>query len=324
MKNMLLMLPMLLPLMAGCGAAGNGPEKAAPRFEVVRTATGGPVTLTVRLSREKIGLSETVVLEEEVDAETGFEAELPEFLPEEFEGLGIVGIEEDPVEVQAAGSVRRRRLKLEPERSGVLTIPPREAWFAQAGSDGENSVTTRAIEVTVAPIEDPDSVRLPDPRAELREEEVGPGSGLSPWWAALALPPIAIGAVLLLRKRRSRAAPPRPAHEIAWESLRRLVALNLVEQGEVERFFVILAAILREYVERRFGVRAPERTTEEFLREASKHPDLAAHRSELGAFLQVADRVKFARMAPEEEDIQQAFGRARSFIEATAEEVDHA
>jgi len=93
--------------------------------------------------------------------------------------------------------------------------------------------------------------------------------------------------------------------------------MGLVEKGEIERFFVILSAILREYIENRFLVRAPERTTEEFLEEAARDRALQGHRSRLGEFLSLCDQVKFARYTPEESAIQGAFDVTKRFLEET-------
>jgi hypothetical protein len=108
-----------------------------------------------------------------------------------------------------------------------------------------------------------------------------------------------------------------PPHELAYESLRRLVALGLIEKGEVEVFFVHLSAILRQYIENRFQVRAPERTTEEFLVEAAKNPTIEHHRVRLGEFLKLSDQVKFARFRPEAATIQGAFDTLKSFLAET-------
>ncbi len=304
-------------LFAGCagGTEGEGPSPR-PELPVVETARGGPVTLTVRLSAREIGLADSLLLQEEVWAEPGFTAELPEFVPDEFEGFGITAEEEDPPERTKTGTVLRRRLTLEPERSGKLEIPAREAWFTRADGGGESSVTVKPIPVTVKPIEDPEAAALPDPRPALSARAEGKARGPSPWWLLLALPPLLAAGVLAAR-RRARPAPPRPAGEIAWEALSRLAAAGLVEKGEVTRFVVALSAILREYVERRFGVRAPERTTEEFLAEAAAHPRLAAHRAALEGFLRLADRVKFARYEPREEDLQEMFDAVKAFVAAT-------
>ena len=97
----------------------------------------------------------------------------------------------------------------------------------------------------------------------------------------------------------------------------RLVAMDLIAKGQIERFFVLLSGVLREYIESSFQVRAPERTTEEFLQEASRDPALDVHRSRLAEFLSLCDQVKFARFEPEAEAIQGAFDVTKRFIEET-------
>jgi hypothetical protein len=76
--------------------------------------------------------------------------------------------------------------------------------------------------------------------------------------------------------------------------------------------------ILRRYVERRFGLRAPERTTEEFLgelRETSVLDD--GLKKLLRAFLQHADLVKFAQLRPLGDEIEGTLSSCRDFILAT-------
>ena len=74
---------------------------------------------------------------------------------------------------------------------------------------------------------------------------------------------------LLLRSRRATAggADLQAAHEMAYARLRALVAEKLVEQGRIKEFYERISGILRHYIEDRFDLHAPERTTEEFLAE---------------------------------------------------------
>jgi hypothetical protein len=84
---------------------------------------------------------------------------------------------------------------------------------------------------------------------------------------------------------------------------------------------VRLSDIVRRYVERRFGIRAPEQTTKEFLAEASRHPSIVeGHRVLLSGFMRTADRVKFAAERPGSTDCDRAFDAANGFVEETAAE----
>ena len=129
---------------------------------------------------------------------------------------------------------------------------------------------------------------------------------LRPWW---------------LRSRGSapEAEPALPPAEWARRELDRLAADDLPRRGDVDGFFVRLSDIVRAYIEGRFAIAAPDRTTQEFLREAARHPDLAGERArELGAFLRTADMVKFAAARPPEDACAAAMLGMRRFVEQTA------
>ena len=91
-------------------------------------------------------------------------------------------------------------------------------------------------------------------------------------------------------------------------------------QERIEEFYVRVSTILRRYVELRFGLRAPEQTTEEFLVSALAIGGLiAAHRDLLGTFLQHCDLVKFARHRPTPGAMEETFESAKTFVEHTAD-----
>lgn len=132
-------------------------------------------------------------------------------------------------------------------------------------------------------------------------------------WLLLAIPVIAILWWLWRRKKPTaateRVAPP-TAFEIALAALARLRE----ENPPTELFYTRLSDIIRQYIEGQFGLRAPERTTEEFLAEAALAP---SHMNLLEAFLQESDLVKFARLRPGDEDRQRAFAAAETFVRET-------
>jgi len=311
----------------GCSQGKPALEAAAqPKWALEKTFNEGtPVTLTLRLDRTQAGLADKLVLEEELRVDSGFEADFPEYLPEDFEGFSVVEIESPRAEA-AGGSKRTKRLTLEPDRSGSLAIAPLVVYFRRSGEAAEQFFQTEEIPVQIESIGNLKDLKL-EPLREIYE--TAPEAESRRWFfvvggaAAIAL---AAGAVAFLLLRRKALAPrPTPPHELAYDALRRLVALGLIEKGHIELFFIHLSAILREYIERRFAVHAPERTTEEFLEEASRHQALTAHRTRLSQFLSLCDQVKFARFEPDEQAIQNAFDVVKQFIaETTPVEVKEA
>jgi hypothetical protein len=157
--------------------------------------------------------------------------------------------------------------------------------------------------------------------------------GLARWpaplllWFGCAAGLAALAAVIVLGVRLRRtgratgpAPAPRPAppHEVALKALAALRGAKPLGEIEVESFYRELSTIARRYVEERFGLRAPERTTEEFIREAAGSGLLELRHQELvRAFLEQCDLVKFARLRPLPEDATLAFESAVRLVRET-------
>ena len=142
-----------------------------------------------------------------------------------------------------------------------------------------------------------------------------PHTGL--WLSLLGLALALLIGWIWWRKRRrpagsvTPAAPPPTPLEIALAALQHLRQADL----PVEEFYTQLSAIVRQYLESQLQLRAPERTTEEFLVELAHGSRLTVeHKNLLGAFLQEADLVKFARHRPGPADQERAFESAEKFV----------
>jgi hypothetical protein len=141
-----------------------------------------------------------------------------------------------------------------------------------------------------------------------------------PWlWiglAALAL--VATGAAIwyFLRKKKAMELlpPPVPPHIRAKQKL----AEALMFISDSNRFCTEVSNTLRLYLEERFNLRAPERTTEEFLVElrTSRHLTVDQKQS-LGEFLESCDLVKFARFEPNETTLRQLHDAALRLVDET-------
>ena len=125
-------------------------------------------------------------------------------------------------------------------------------------------------------------------------------------------------AVALLLRRLLRPAPAPPAHTIALRACDALAADGLAAAGRVHEFHVRLTDILRGYIEARFGIRAPERTTPEFLAEARASDAFTeGQRTRLAELLTAADRVKFAGARPDSTTCAASLATTRALIEET-------
>lgn len=113
-------------------------------------------------------------------------------------------------------------------------------------------------------------------------------------------------------------APPPPPHVVALAALEKLLASGWIEAGRIKEFHLELSFILRRYIEARFGVAAPESTTEEFLAGIRDRPEFAGgRRLALKGFLDHCDLVKFAEHQPARTQIDEAVACCRQFIAET-------
>ncbi len=138
------------------------------------------------------------------------------------------------------------------------------------------------------------------------------------WWGLLLLA-VAVAVFLLWRWRKNRKLnvvlpPPVPAHVRARQKLAQ--ALALITQPKP--FVIAVSDTARTYLEERFDFHAPERTTEEFLRELGGTKLLLPEQKEsLGDFLASCDLVKFAKYEPGETELRELHGSAVRLIEET-------
>lgn len=221
------------------------------------------------------------------------------------------------------------KLRLVAVKAGDGELPP--VRLTARGPAGESAeAVSEAIPVSIAS-------NLPPPSGD-QPEEPAPAPlkpALEPPrdWRPLAVAVLtaaivaALGFWILrrLRRRKPREAAPeparrvplRPAWETALEALDRIAAADHPARGEIGRQYVEVTAVLRNYLEERYGVLAMESTTTELaetLRRTPMRPEIA---SRILALLREADLVKFAKAEPSAADARSTEGRAREAVTAT-------
>jgi hypothetical protein len=129
-------------------------------------------------------------------------------------------------------------------------------------------------------------------------------------------------AVIAIRKRRRAGPAPLPlrsAEEIALEALEEIKRQDLPARGMIKEYYLEVSGVVRRYLENRFGLHAPERTTEEFLQELTSDNSLAEpHQQLLADFLTHCDLVKFARYGPSSGEIEGVYQSARRLVVETS------
>jgi hypothetical protein len=148
-------------------------------------------------------------------------------------------------------------------------------------------------------------VDVPDPLAWL-------------WWTLGVLAVVAAALTIWLVLRKKALAPKPlviiPPHVRAKEKLAE--ALRFISDPKL--FCTMVSDTARMYLEERFNLRAPERTTDEFLIELrSSHHLTRDQKQSLGAFLESCDLVKFARFEPTEQALRELHDSALRLIDET-------
>lgn len=322
--------PLLGPL-TGCGnrAAKPAEPEAKPTAEsaLIQKSDSGPVAVTVALSPKKPRLGDSLTLTLTVTAKPQVTVEMPPF----GEALGRFAIVSftPRVETAADGSVTSsQRYVLDAPMSGRQRIPSLRIEFvdgrpgqaADGGTDSAHEILTEEIAIDIASV-------LPEGQLqnELRglrgplEESVLRSRGIR--YAAIPLALLIVaGGWLLWRslRRRAQLQVRISAYEVALQRLSTLQRRGWPKTDEADPWYVELSDIVRRYIEDRYGVRAPELTTEEFLREARQQLKLqSGHRELLESFLSACDRVKFAGYRPDATESQKALQAARQFVDDT-------
>lgn len=311
----------LLFVCAGCEKRTEDKEQTKT-FEIDRDYQRGPLTVHVRVDKSKATIAETILLELEAGVEPGYEVKMPK-VDKVLENFGIVDWDNLGNKLDENNNViSTYQYRLEPFLSGTYSLPAFTFEFYDVNSPEDNKyeLATEPIDIEVASL-------LGEQRAELKianiEGVINMPAEPSYWWIwVLSVSGIIAGVIFWLNRRRQQAEELvrffKPAHEIAYDRLRALVEQDLVKAGKMKEFYERISDILRHYIEHRFELRAPERTTEEFLAELTSANVLGKpDQDRLGEFLQHCDLVKFAKYNPTTEQIQKTFDLVKDFIETT-------
>jgi hypothetical protein len=308
-------------MFTGCGRHPVGKKEI--KFEIDKDYQRGPVTIHVRVDKAKMTIADTFLLELETAIEPNYAVRMPK-VEAMLENFGIVDLENLGNKLDENNRVvSRYQYKLEPFLSGTFQIPTFKFEFYDVNSPDEK----KNYEIATEPIDIEVTSLLGKQRAELKianiEGVVEMPAKPSYWWVWILCAGgviAAVGFLFHIRRRRAKELVRifKPAHEIAYERLRALVREDLVKAGRIKEFYERLSDILRHYIEHRFNLRAPERTTEEFLAELPSAGVLAQpEQQRLGEFLRHCDLVKFAKYNPTAEQIQKTFDLVKNFIEIT-------
>jgi len=300
-------------IVVSCGAFFSH----AARHELL----SGDVTIVLEATPDTVAPATDLMLTFTLEAPSQMKVTLPD-LRTRFSGFSLAeDFAQDPVEVN--GRVRQvYKWRLVPEPAAVKY---RLAPFAVEISDQRVSPPKRrsfATKAVVFPGEAARPAVTGDPEVELKPDWIAPTAKTIAIWGVLVLLGLAALAALLYGlmqiSRRVKEARMSPV-ERAMIELQRLLGRNLPARGLYKDFYVELTMVVRRYIERTHGIRAPEQTTQEFLAAAARHPLFTPEvLMQLKAFLESADLVKFAGQAASVVMTDDATLKAKRYIEDDA------
>jgi len=255
--------PLLLTLAAVLMAC-TAPEPAPPAA-IEQTSSDGALQLTLRVAQDRISIADNLTIRVETAFPESFEVDFPEKLGAESlfrsasSDSGAPKLGED-------GRVHiEQTYEIEPYVPGPLSIPPIEVRYRdKAAPESEKTLTTEAFQVEVEPVPSAEQEAT-----ELRDIHDPLAMPFPLAWivgAALAVVAAAAGAWWWWKSKQQPAPvveePPEPADIAALRQLDELVAEGLAQQGRIKELYGGVSDILRRYIEARFGLHAPEQTTE--------------------------------------------------------------
>ena len=296
--------------------ACTGLSGAAP---LAKTFSEGQVSLVLSIDPPTVNLADDTEVKVELVHPDGVTATIPDDLSDRFEGFTVAGsfssadvpsgsMKSSTYNYRLTPTPGAKEYKIRPFAVTVVdssSHPPQTSWFP-----------TQKIEIPASADDGktPETVSTP-----LAPRYVRPSFRSVPKIIAVSAGGVAILIGLLyaiskirLRQKIKRMTP----RERALRELSILMERQLPEKGLFKDFYVELTFVVRRYIERRHGIRAPEQTTEEFLAAASKHIGFSRDSlHNIKQFLSAADLVKFAGVSATVTSAAEATGKARAYLE---------
>jgi hypothetical protein len=294
-------------------------EQPTPDATLRTDIRRGPVQASVEIDPAKADAGERIVVRIEVVTEAKTTLTTPLLTIPEDGTLGafhvISSSDTNDVPLEQGGRRWYQQLLVDTFEAGEHDFPAITISFRDGAAEDPitGSIETEPLTITIT-----SALASPDAKLEDIRGWIDIPSG--PWWPWILA--IGGGIVILIigglwfAMRDRHTGPPPTAAEIARGSLRSLREQDLLGSGNVDNFYTALSSIVRQYIEGRFGIRAPRNTTSEFLHAAESDQRLTdTQRTDLKSFLRIADLVKFAMHEPSVDQGTEAITSADHFVD---------
>ncbi len=287
-----------------------------------------PAELRAAVDRATATTGDLITYEVEVERNPDVNVELAD-PGVDIAGFRIVDLGQDSPETLASGRILERRwFQLRADLVGAYVLPALSATYSGPAGDG-GDLETPEIPVEVESVLPADGTEVTDIRdiKPLLRVETG---RLWLLWLGLAAAVLALAtAAWWWRRRRGSGGdapkvPWIPPYDLAIQELERLRRTDFSNLRELRRYYFTVSAVVRAYVEGRFGLNATDLTTEEILSRLALIRLDPVQARRLERFLVATDQVKFAAHLPLPEEIDRTYEQALGFVRATGRPKDDA
>lgn len=314
--SILLFAPLLL---ASCGETGDTQTVSADSALTTEASTAD-ADVTVSVRDGSITTAQRTDLIVRTSTTPAIDLDVPELTGD----LGEWTV--SPFGIPARETVNGRQIvtrtfRLEPFLPGEYEVPALTFAWTNLDTSESGELSTEPLSVTVTTVLESDDAQLSDIKgvATPEKEYDWLTIGLIAGGSALALALLAVFAVRRAMRPKIRPVDRVPAHDVALSQLDALDPSSVTSERSAVRFYSDASGVVRTYIEDRFEIRAPELTTEEFLREVSGSYDFARDDvALLERFLGLADLVKFAKHTTDASDASKARDALAGFVRRTA------
>ena len=297
-----------LHIFTGCSRSGPPVNQ--------QEAAKAPVKATASVDRAIVSTDEDVTFSVLVDHEKSIQSNLPE-IGSRLSGFRVTdfGGDEKKDEDGNRKSVKKW-FRLHADVSGSYVLPEIEIPYTHAGK--AQSVKTSEIFVEV---KSPTETATPsdDDLRDIKDLERNPISFLAWGLSGILILGMAVG-IYAWKKMRNKDVPHQqsPPHEVALTCLDELTVPSGADPASLKRFYFQVSAIVRVYVEARFGLRATDMTSEEIVRNLKVNSPLPETEKPIFLdLLEETDLVKFTDFHPTTEASAKIREGARTFVYKT-------